>query len=222
MIKTFRDRIAMFVPPWLQLGNNAKLLYAILVQVDAMGDALAAGVRMRFPGSYSPESLSLIGRERRIARGAAEPDDTYAARLRRWLVDHSTRGGPYALLAQIHAFYAPNAFPVDLVYRNGRRYRMDASGAITRDTINFQPDNRPEQWARWWLFYWTDAYPAPLSEAQLAELRLVPREWNAAHALGKLFVMPTGAELINYPPGHHVNESGTINRPGPSAVLPIE
>lgn len=220
MIKTFRDRVARFVPPWLQFGNNAKLLYAVLVQLDIMGDALVAGVKSRFPGHYSFDSLSQLGRERRIVRGPNEPDATYAGRLIRWLDDHRTRGGPYAMLAQIYAFYAPNNFAVDLVYRNGRRYRMDADGNIVRDQIDWHPDTMPEKWARWWLFYWTDAFPAPTPE-QIATLKLVPTEWNAAHTLGTLYVMPSNAELLNYPPGHTVNESGTINRPGPSAVLDI-
>lgn len=220
-VRTYRDRLLASLPPWLQLGNNAKLMYALGVQLDAMADALIAGVRARYPGAYGFESLPYIGRERRIRRGLLETDASYAARLIRWLDDHRRRGGPYALLAQLHAFYAPNNFPIDLVYRNGRRFRMDVAGNIARDDIDFRPDTWPARWARWWLFYWTDAYLAPNAD-ELATLKLVPQEWNSAHALGVLHVMPTGAELLCYPPEHAVNESGLINRPGPSATIVIE
>lgn len=220
--RTFRDRMRQLCPPWLQRGNNERLLYAIALQVDVFGEALLAGVKLRFPNLYSAESLPLIGRERRIARGSLEPDATYAARLTRWLDDHRMRGGPYALLAQLHAFYAPDNFPVDLIYRNGRRYHMAADGTVTRsDASTFSPDADAARWARWWLFLYTDAYPTPTPE-QLAALRLVPRAWNAAHCAGSLVVMPTGAELWNFPLGRTWNESGTWNTTAPSAVLPID
>lgn len=221
-VQTFRDRLlTRWVPPWLRIGNAAKLLYAFGYITDGTAEALVAAVKLRFPGVYGYDSLPLIGRERRIARGPSEPDATYATRLARWLDDHRTRGGPYALLAQLHAFFAPNNFAIDLVYRNGRRYQMDVDGNVTRGTIAFSPDTDPDRWARWWLFYWTDAFPSPSADT-LAMLKTIPQEWNAAHALGTVVVMPTGAELINYPLGHLINEPGTINTPGPSAVIAIE
>lgn len=214
---TFRDLLRKISPPWLSRGHAEKLGYAMSVQLDAFGEVLDAGMRSRFPNVYSSESLPAIGRERRIRRGRVEGSASYAGRLRRWLVDHKRRGGHRALLEQIHAFYAPNNFPVDLVYRNGRRYQMDVNGTITRDDITWGPDTVPEQWARWWLFYWSDDFNTGDAET----LRLIPTEWNAAHTLGTLMVMPTGAELIDYPPGHTIDEPGTINTPGPSVIVSI-
>lgn len=220
--RTFRDRLRLISPPWLRTGNAEKLLYSMAAEVDAAADALIAGVKSRFPNYYSAESLPLIGRERRIARGPLESDGSYGLRLMRWLDDHRRRGGAYALLAQLHAYWSPGAFPVDLVYRNGRRYRMDADGIVTRDFVTgFSPDHTPERWAQWYLFFWTSSFPAPTAD-QLAALALVPREWNAAHCFGRIYVMPSGAELWGYPPGHSWDESGTWDRVGPSAVIDIE
>ncbi len=209
--RTFRDRIRMVMPSWLQHGWAEKLLYAIGAQVDVFADALVAGVKMRFPGLYSEESLPLIGRERRISRGLLEDGATYAARLRRWLDDHRRRGGPYAMLAQLYAYFQPNNFPIALIYRSGRRYSMDAAGVVVRDDTSFKPDDAPEQWARWWLIMEADAYMPPLSDQDVTDIRLIPTEWNAAHCTGIVIVMPAGGELWNYPLGRVWNESGVWN-----------
>lgn len=216
-ILTFRDRLKRIVPGWLRTRRTERLLYSIGLQIDAIGDATIAGVKLRFPGYYSDESLPIIGRERRIRRGRAESNSTYAARLARWLTDHRLRGGPYALLAQVHAHYAPNNFPVELIYRSGRTYAMDVHGNVTREDRDFNstnavtfPDTEPERWARWWLiYYWPDALPdvgtwsepgTPwgdpttlwgyvITPDEIEDLRLTPREWNAAHAVGRVVLI---------------------------------
>lgn len=222
-LRTFRDRMRQLSPPWLQSGNAERLLYALAVQVDACADALLAGVRARFPGQYAPdETLPLLGRERRIVRGPYESNGTYAARLRRWLDDHRRRGGPYALLAQLHAYYSPNTFAIDLLYRSGRRYRMNAAGVVTRDDTGFTPDSTPARWARWWLYLYTSTYALPLSAEDKAAASLVPREWNAAHCQGTLVIVPGDAEFWNFPLGHVWNESGTWNTTDVAESITIE
>lgn len=218
--RTFRDRLRRASPPWLQHGWAEKLLYAYGAQVDAFADALVAGVKMRFPNLYSPESLPLIGRERRIARGLLEDDATYASRLTRWLDDHRRRGGPYALLAQLHAYYHPNDFPVQLIYRSGRRYSMDVNGNVTRDDITWSPDAQPDKWARWWLLMFTDAYPLPLSAQDTADIALIPTEWNAAHCFGSVILLPTGGEIIDSP--GLIDQPGTIDTTVAATTIPIQ
>lgn len=216
-IVTFRDTLRRRSPTWLQHGVAEKILYAMGVQIDALADALVASIKIRFPGYYSDETLPLIGRERRIRRGRFESDATYAARLNRWLTDHRRRGGPYALLAQLYAHYAPNNFPITLIYRSGRRFRMDIAGNVIRDDVDFDTsgatlhdDVEPERWARWWLIYdWPEALPDPgtwsepntpwndpttlwnyvIGPDEIEDLRLTPREWNAAHAVGRVVLV---------------------------------
>lgn len=218
---TFRDRIRRASPPWLQHGWAEKLLYSFGVQVDAFADALVAGVKLRFPGVYSDDSLPLIGRERRIARGLLEDNATYAARLTRWLDDHKRRGGPYALLAQLHAYFSPNNFQIQLIYRSGRRFTMTADGTVTRDDIAWQPDATPAKWAQWWLLLFTNDYLPPLSAQQIADIRLIPTEWNAAHCFGTVVVFPTGAELWDFPNGRTWDESGTWDTPDTVSTVPV-
>lgn len=220
MLLTFRDTLRAKCPRWLQGGNAEKVLYAIGIQLDGLTEAVTAGVKLRFPGLYTDESLPQIGRDRRIRRGRAESAEIYATRLRRWLDDHPRRGGPYALLEQIHAYFATSPFAVSLVYFSGRTFDMDADGVITRGDITWAPDAEPERWARWWLFYewpetiasdglWVDAgvwddggvWDSDLTVEEVAELRDLPREWNAAHANGKLVLLSGGVELWDYPEG---------------------
>jgi hypothetical protein len=220
---TFRDSIRKRSPPWLRRGLAERILYSLAVHLDILGDAVAAGVKLRFPGVYSADSLPYLGRERRMSRGRTELDAAYATRLDRWLTDHRMRGGPYALLAQIHAHYAPNNFPVELIYYSGRRFSMDVAGNVTRDDIAWTPDANAAKWARWWLVYHTDLWAAEApTDDEIEDLRLVPRQWNAAHCQGHIVLFPSDAELWNYPTGHVWNESGVWNTSGTARFLTIE
>lgn len=206
---TLRDLYRGLTPHWLQNTNAGALGWAIVLQLDASYDATVAGVKTRFPGLYTYESLAAIGRERRIRRGRVETDAVYAGRLQRWLTDHPTRGNAWALLAQLHAHYAPAAFVIHLVYKTGRRFSMAADGTITRDIV---PPPQPQpMWARWTLFYFTDEWPtaADVTTDDANDLTLIPKEWVAGHAKGKVLLMPTGAELWNYhvPPRKWNNHS---------------
>lgn len=204
--RMFRDAVRELSPPWLRGGLGEEILGAIAVQLDELTDRLVAGVQLRFPGLYSPESLPLIGRERRLRRGRLESDEVYIRRLGRWLDDHRRRGGAYALLAQLFAHYAPASFPIVLRYASGRRYTMDAAGVVTRDVAAWAvPGGAVPKWARWWLFYtwpepisddgtwgdpgtWGDGgvWGSDLTPDAVRDLRLVPREWGAAHATGRI------------------------------------
>lgn len=214
-VQTFRDSLRAKSPPWLQRGNAEKILYAIAIQLDALGDAVVAGVKARFPGLYTAESLPLIGRDRRIRRGRDETNETYATRLLRWLDDHPRRGGPYAMLAQLFAHYATAPFRIDLVYRSGRRFIMDTDGNVTRSDTG-DADN--EDWPQWTLYYftafgatvpkWGDSgrkwgdgkvWGSTLTPEQVTDLRLVPREWNAAHPIGIIVLLGDSGQLWGYP-----------------------
>jgi hypothetical protein len=194
-ITTYRDTVRRLSPTWLRTGRAEKLLYSIAAQIDTLGDMLVGGLKLRFPGVYSYESLPYLGRDRRIRRGRSEPSANYATRLQRWLTDHRRRGSGIALLQQLFIHYAPNTFPIDLVYKNGRRYRMDVDGNITRDTVTVTPT---AQWARWSLYYFTDQFPDPLTDDDRNDLLLIPKEWIAGHAIGKIILMRTGSELWDY------------------------
>lgn len=232
VLKRFRDTIRRLSPPWLQTGLAEKILYSFGIQIDAFGDALRAGVQQRFPGYYSFDSLAPLGRERRIYRGQLEADAAYAARLSGFFASHRLRGGPYALLTQLYYYFAPDYFEIDLIYYSGRRFTLSKAlldggasvdEAITRDDVAWSADSDSAHWARWWLFYYTDQWAAMApTDAEIAELRLVPRQWNAAHCLGTIVLFSSDTELWNWPPGHVWNESGVWNTGGVPYYIEVD
>jgi len=237
---TFRDAIRSMVPWWAgrETGRVGKILYAIGLHCDALIDAHVAAIKMAMPGLYSPESLFLIGRERRIRRGPLESNDVFASRLSRWWDDHKRRGGPYALLEQARLYWSPLAFQIDLVYFSGRRFQAPPSGEIERDDIEWTPDTLAAKWARWWLFYfwpetvgddgvWGDpgtygdggVWGSDLTVEDVANIRAVPTEWNAKHCSGsRVVLLSEGTELWGYPAGDWGDPGGVWGSPAQLVV----
>lgn len=139
---TFVGRIRRVSPPWLRRLNAARVMEGIADVLDEQVDRLVQGIKLRFPGAPprdpDPGALALTGRERRIRRGPGESAATYARRVRIWLDSHRTRGGPYALLEQLYAFFLDWLnVRMDVVYWSGTRRWIDEDGVITRDSITW-------------------------------------------------------------------------------------
>jgi|SRR6185295_15910160 len=237
---TFRDTLLRSAAVWLKRGLGGKIMYTFGVHMDAFGDALVDGVKARFPGLGPPDALAVTGRERRIRRGRGESDATYAARQRRWLDDHRTRGGPYALLAQLHAHYAPDNFQIDLIYPSGRRFRLALNGDVTRDDAWTLA---AEKWAHWTLFYSWPAVPSPaavywgdvgrtwgdgkvwgsdLTVSEVVDLRLVPREWIAGHCFGEIVLLTPDVLLWGYPTSNVWGGPGLTWGSAPAVRMAVE
>ena len=206
----FQAAIKRISPPWLQRTVGGAVMKGIAIAIDAQADQLANGVRARFPGLGPDDALPKIGNDRVITRGPSEPVASYARRLRGWWDAHSTQGGPYALLAQLFAYWKDTGpWAIELVYASGTRYSLDTLGNVTRDAITWTPDGSGH-WSRIWLFFHvpaqiqdlilgdtgdnivgdTDSIQGGLDlltsggvlPASLYEsFRVVPRQWTAAH-----------------------------------------
>jgi hypothetical protein len=215
---TFRDQLRDRSVSWLKTGNNERLLYSLAVILDNLGDALTQGIKSRYPGLVDMSVLGLTGQERRIRRGLTESETAYADRLRYWWDAHRTRGSPVTLLEQMSIRYE-HAFPIELISRNGRRYTLSTSGEITRDSVVWSPDMEPERWARWWMICYTDSITTP---EQLADLAVIPREWNAAHCNGTVILLGTNAALIDYHSPHMIDQPVTVDTPNAATFIQIE
>jgi hypothetical protein len=116
--------------------------------------------------------------------------------------------------------------PVDVVYYSGTRRSIDVDGNVTRDSIVWNGDGSG-LWSQVWIIWQTgdllqpgfhlvtedgDALvtedgdtlisegTVPLPDEVLYDLRLVPREWTAAHILRTWLVLLYGSgELWDYP-----------------------
>jgi hypothetical protein len=196
-------------PPWLRRVVGGAVMESLGVPVETLVDRTVESLRKRFPNALSPEALGYLGRERRILRGPNEPAATYAARLLTWWDSHLTRGGPYALLTQMHAYFADAENPtIDCVSNNGVRHTVDSSGTITRGSYaGFTGDGEaPTKWARLFIFFQLpgttifgeDIY-ALTAETQ-ALICSVPREWKAAH-IDRIYIrlVPSGGIAWGYP-----------------------
>lgn len=151
--RSFATSLVQRMPPWLRRTVGGALVRGLGDPLDAVASLTREAAAARFPTADRPDALPVIGAERRIIRGPGEPAATYAGRLRLWLDSHRTRGGAYALLEQLFAFwrYSLNV-PIDVVAYSGGRESMDTSGAITRDIIDWTGDSSGS-WAQDWIFF---------------------------------------------------------------------
>lgn len=138
----FGSRILQVLPPWLQRTTGGRVMGALGDVLDVHTQRAFEALTLRFPRSTETTALPYLGRDRRIRRGPAEPASSYARRLLTWWADHKQRGGPHALLRQIHAYlldYAPGQ--IDLVYQSGTRFPCDeTTSEITRSDITWGGD----------------------------------------------------------------------------------
>lgn len=192
-------------PPWLMRRRGGAILGAFCDVLDDVLDFTAYGVRARFPGDWldpfpmpipylASDSLSVVGRERRISRGPNEADDVYASRLRRWLVDHQRRGNPIAMLRQLEAFWVSAPKRISLRYARGTWWTLDpdtldadGNATITRSTHTSNAD--PARWARMSVVYELDADPGSLSATDVDNFTRIPREWTAGHVLMQVVLL---------------------------------
>lgn len=210
---SFASRILQIVPRWLKTGTAARILWTIGLHCDAIADLVVYAVRKRFPVAGAFDALPLIGTERKMIRGPAETDEVYASRLATWLDAHKLRGNPYALLQQLHLYYAPNNFPIELVYASSAfQFKLAVDGTITWGYSNWEePDGDTARWSRWRLIYhWPDTLPPPdiwdgpgawdsfgvwdtsLSPEIIQQIKAIPEAWNAAHCEGCKVILVNG------------------------------
>jgi len=205
-----------FAPPWLRRVVGGAIMESLGVPVETEVDRTTEGVELRFPtgndgATIHSDALGYLGRERRILRGPGESATTFANRLRAWWDSHLTRGGPYALLGQLHAFFLEsNNVPIQYIANSGTEVTIAADGTTTRGSVaGWLGDGEiPPKWARFWIVFYfdggtlevgltaedgepiltEDGLPVlvgidlfSLGPAEIDLLCSVPREWSAAH-----------------------------------------
>lgn len=204
-MQTFRDAIRRACPPFLTGFWGYRLMYSIAIQLDALGDGVVAGVKLRFPNVYSDESLPFIGRERGITRGFDEPAATYAVRLEGWLEELRRKGNPYTLMRQIRGYLTGHAVTFRIVNNTGAWYTLNADGSTEYHYgANWNWDGAPNtEWSRFWFFIyppadlwvrdgtWGDGsswgdngqtWGSTATIEQVETIRAIVTEWESPHA----------------------------------------
>lgn len=161
---TFRDTILNIVPGWLRGPFAERLLYALGLVNDAIGDATQAGVASRFPGE-NPGAFPRLGQQRRIARGFAESDDAYAVRLRRWLRSWDVAGNPIELMRQLQGYLSPFPVRIRCVTNAGAWTTLEADGSWSYhkaaawdwDSGNVGPVEQAARRSRFWIIIYPPA-----------------------------------------------------------------
>jgi hypothetical protein len=199
--QTFKNLFQRVVPWWLNAGVLHDFLVVWGEQLDALDAMLNRAIRYRFPnaGTYA-DALPTHSEERRLRQGPDETDTAFAYRLRTYKDQHKTRGGPYAMVTQVAAWYEPSVpdLVVQLVDRSGNMFTWEA-GEVTRTTIDMSAwDDEPERWFRWFLFVYTsDSGLVPSENDAVA----VPRDWNAMHIAEGAVAVIAADQLVWDQPG---------------------
>lgn len=141
------DYIEDKLPGWMRLAPLAywrDLAGAMAAVIDAMIEGLYDGRLASFPGQTdelpnlggyeSSDALPLIGRDRLIVRGPAEPIYDYARRLRYWRAARRGSGTAYVLLSQLRGVMGPNPTTARLVTGSGLWYSFEAGGDFVLNT----------------------------------------------------------------------------------------
>lgn len=245
---SFHDAFRKLVPRWLSAEDGELVLYSLHVVKDALIQTLKHGLLASYPEFAPDDALAALGRDRKIIRGILEDRETYITRLLRWLDDHRTRGGPYALLEQNGAYW-DNGFPANgplemaVLYRSGRLFHRDpTTKEITRSDITYNPGDDPDDFSRYWLIiHWPDGaigsdgtwadpgtwsdggvWDSNLDGVTVQQIQAVPRAWNALHAEGKIVLLGPDVELWDYPAGIW-NDPGVWGESPPAvATLNVE
>lgn len=197
----FQRLMVRVLPPWLTRARGRRLVTSMAKLLDDIADRGYRAVALRFPSTENESALSYLGSDRRIPRGPGESAGSYASRLVPWLDAHRLRGGPYALLKQLHAYHSESPRRIDLVYASGTRFVMEPDGTITRDSITWREDSDPARWAQVWVIHHLEEDPGPLSAMEEAQYLQVVRDWDSGHILPieVALIWPDANQLWDYP-----------------------
>ena len=206
-------------PPWLRRRVGGAIMRALGSTLDTQLDRTIEGLALRFPNGTQTDALALTGAERGILRGPGEDSVTYAARLRTWWSSHRTRGGGFALAAQLYPYFVTALdVSIDIIGETGVNHNVDAEGNVVRSVVSGWTAST--EWAQFTVVINLDDafFPVPdLSESgeplgtftPVALDSLTPveesivcaviSEWSAAHiSKANAVLLAPGAELWDY------------------------
>lgn len=156
--KTFREWIRDISPGWLRGDVGERFMYPFGAILDMLEQWGTDGTYARYPGLGTPTGLSYTGRDRGIRRGISEPDNAFARRQRRTILDKKTAGGAFTLLQQVRGYLDQYAVRVRTVDNSGNWFTIEADGTQVyngnQGNWDWDSETNPSaatEWSRWWL-----------------------------------------------------------------------
>ncbi len=211
---SFRDSIKRVRTATFLGAIGEKMDFAVHLVLDGLRDLVEWGVKARFPEKAPEDALSIIGRDRRILRGYAEPSASYRARLLRWLDDWHIAGSPFSIMDQIAGYISPSRFQQRVVYTSApsggaalwySRAALGGKSYVVTNPTNFDWDGLTAGWYRFWVVLYSDLGPwttgdiwgtvsvwgdtsgtwgLSASNDEVYSLRQIVNDWKPAHAVG--------------------------------------
>jgi hypothetical protein len=156
-----RHTIWKLLPRWARGFNLFSVLYACATILDALGDALLAAAKFRFPGLYSSESLKRTGVERRLFQGPNETDLAFGVHLGIWWDVAKREAHTKTMLQEIQHYCAPSPFKVQLVTNSGALFTLDIDGTYTSEWIDpmWDWDGDSSKVSRFWVLIYPTELP---------------------------------------------------------------
>lgn len=204
----FRRLRKFLAPSWLTDEEGEKVGYSLDLVLDGSVERLRQGLYATLPQNNPSgtrtaptDALEEMGRDRRVLRGIDESNESYAARLVKWLDDRRRAGNPFMLMQKL-AEYTGAGPAFRTVDARGNWYSRAADGteSVLLKEENWDWDGTPlgERWARFWIIIYPnglwgpredwgadgvwgeDVWGATITREQVESLRFLTRDWKLA------------------------------------------
>jgi hypothetical protein len=208
---TFRDAMKALSPPWLSKGTGETVLYSIGLMLDGLAEFVRQGMNAHMPTRAPADALPVLGSDRQIVQGFAEPPATYALRLSRAFDSWAHAGSPRGRMQQLLGYVFPVTPKMATVTNAGKWDTLAAGSAV--DSIpttyyaspnNWDWDGNPGAVFGFWFRIWpiifsgvwvtegtwgdgqlyTDGgtWGTTATPSQVTTVRAIIKQWKGQHA----------------------------------------
>jgi hypothetical protein len=164
------QQFAANIPPWFLRNRYAStFLQAHGLVVDNAVESTALGLHLSQPLRCDESALPILSQDRGIRLYSTEPKASQRFRLSQWWQLHRQFGTHQGEMRNVQPFFLPQTPMLRIVHQSGDGssstwHTLDASGAysVHRSTpSNWNWDNVPSKWSRFWLIVYTGALNLP-------------------------------------------------------------
>ena len=211
----YRDTWKTLAPEWLTDGEAERYMYTLQLCTDLLVEKATQATSIRFPGEGDPSQLPYLAHDRMLEQGPAEPDASFARRLRGAWPAWKKAGSAPSALGQLQDYLQglqpgvaatlPQMAIVGGSYPTVTRWHTIFQGDAleappTLRTVrpaNFNWDGASKPW-RAWLVLYMSAVAVGLSGAAGAVASMAAGSWLGQNVAG-VWVPGTSGTPVNSP-----------------------